>query len=110
MQTILLIETIANLTAHQRNWQHTASQCPDVPLLNTYDPHIVLRVAKFYRIELRVDVRQYCRNRAAGCAPCTKDQTDGAGRSGACGAYGGQQKCVRGFGTETCRKETTCKF
>ena len=38
MQTILPKGTI-------QISQHTASQCPDVPLLNTYDIHVVVRVA-----------------------------------------------------------------
>jgi hypothetical protein len=45
MQTILLTETNANLTAHRWNWGYTASQRTDVTLLNTYDTHIVLRMA-----------------------------------------------------------------
>jgi hypothetical protein len=28
---------------------------------------------------------------------------------GACGAYGGQERCVQGLDGETCQKETTWK-
>ena len=38
---------------------------------------------------------------------CDHNKKNEIGR--ACSTYGGQERCVQGFGGETCRKETTWK-
>ena len=34
-------------------------------------------------------------------APCSGDQIEKNGKGGACSTYGGEQRCIQGFGGET---------